>query len=345
MPFDPDAAAKPGSGIFGLPFTREESRLILIPIPFDATTSYGGGASGGPAAILNASAQVDLYDLQYGRVYEAGLFMEPIDETVLHLSLKARQAAKPVIEAGGAEPRIVRLRAPLMEINAACETVNRFVHERVSRVLREGKLPGLVGGDHSTPFGAIRACAEHVGADGIGILQIDAHMDLRDAFEGFQWSHASIMFNVLKHIPGVRRLVQVGIRDFGESEMTISKESGGRVVTHYDLDWSKRLMRGEHFEKLCQEAADALPRNVYISFDIDGLDPALCPHTGTPVAGGFSFNQMSVLLETLARSGRRVVGFDLNEVSPSDYPSDEWDANVGARALYKLCGPALFKGS
>lgn len=343
MPFDPDAAAKPGSGIFGLPFTREESRLVLVPVPFDATTSYGGGAAGGPGAILAASAQVDLFDLQFGRVYEPGIFMEPIDESIRESSRRARALAAPIIEQGGVEPGDPAHRRAIEQVNEAGEAVNRFVYERFSRILREGRIPGLVGGDHSTPFGAIRACAEHVGADsgGLGVLQIDAHMDLRDAFEGFAWSHASIMFNVLRHVPGVRRLVQVGIRDFGEGEQAIARASDGRVVTHFDLDWSRRLMRGEKFEALCEEAVGALPKNVYVSFDIDGLDPALCPRTGTPVPGGLSFHQVAVLLETLARSGRRLAGFDLNEVSPSGVEGDEWDANVGARALYKLCGTAL----
>ncbi|HVZ94988.1 MAG TPA: agmatinase family protein [Phycisphaerales bacterium] len=340
MPFDPDAAAKPGTGIFGLPTTREEARIILIPVPFDATTSYGGGASGGPEAVLAASAQVDLFDIQFGRVYEAGLFMEAIDESVASLSRKARAAAKPVIEIGGAEPGDAEHASVLTEVNRACDTVTAFVHERTDAVLREGKIPAIVGGDHSTPFGAIRACAEHVGKEGLGILQIDAHMDLRDAFEGFDSSHASIMFNVIKHIPGVKKLVQVGIRDFGEGERNISRDSGGRVITHYDFEWSRRMMQGERFESLCKEAIGALPHNVYVSFDIDGLDPALCPHTGTPVPGGFSFHQASLLLELLARSGRRIVGFDLNEVSPSGSDGDEWDANVGARLLYKLCGAA-----
>lgn len=342
MPFDPDAAAQPGTGIFGLPFTREESRIVLIPVPFDATTSYGGGAGGGPAAILRASAQVDLLDHQFGRVYEQGIFMEDIHEGIAWLSRRARDLATPIIDAGGADRANEADAHAVAEVNRAGERVNEFVDRQVRAVLAEKKIPGLVGGDHSTPFAAIRACAEH--ATGLGVLQIDAHMDLRHAFEGFEWSHASIMWNVLNKIPGVTKLVQVGIRDYGEGERRIMQESRGRVVTHFNYDWFLRLSRGERLESLCQEAIDALPKHVYVSFDIDGLDPSLCPRTGTPVAGGLSFNTASLLLKMLHESGRNVVGFDLNEVSANPEGDDEWDANVGARMLYKLCGAAGRRG-
>lgn len=340
MPFDPDAAAQPGTGIFGLPFARDESRIVLIPVPFDATTSYGGGASSGPQAILEASAQVDLYDHQFGRVYEQGIFMEDIHEGIHWLSRRARDHALPIIESGGADPDSPEHTRALAEVNRAGERVNEFVDRQVRAVLAEGKVPGLVGGDHSTPFAAIGACADRASSDGLGILQIDAHMDLREAFEGFTWSHASIMWNVLHRIPRVTRLVQVGIRDYGEGELNVMKSSRGRVVTHFDYDWFTRLSRGERLEDLCKEAIEPLPRNVFISFDIDGLEPFLCPRTGTPVAGGLTFNAASLLLKTLRDSGRTILGFDLNEVTPNPEGDDEWDANVGARVLYKLCGCA-----
>jgi agmatinase len=348
MAFDPDAAAQPGSGIFGLPFTRQEAGIVLIPVPFDATTSYGGGTSAGPQVILGASMQVDLMDHQFGRTYEAGIFMEPIPAKIKALSKKARALAKPIIERGGATRKDAKA---LASVNAACEQVAAHTHKMAAKVLTEGKIPGLVGGDHSTPLGFIRACAEHAaglrnaGRDpgGLGILQIDAHMDFRDAFEGFSYSHASIMHNVLTRVPQVTRLVQVGIRDYGEGERDFGISQGKRVKTYFDFDLAAALDDGAKWSKMCDEMITHLPQNVYVSFDIDGLDPSLCPHTGTPMVGGLSFNQACVLLERLARSGRRVVGFDLNEVSPGIKPNPnepDWDANVGARVLYKLCGVA-----
>jgi agmatinase len=213
--------------------------------------------------------------------------------------------------------------------------VNRFTFEHTKRVLAEGKVPGLVGGDHSTPFGAIRACAEHAG--GLGILHLDAHMDLRAAYEGFAWSHASIMHNVLTRVPQVTKLVQIGIRDFGESEMDFGIEQGNRYHACYDDQWAEQMAGESSFMDLVRPAVAMLPEKVYISFDIDALEPSLCPNTGTPVPGGLSFNQAALILETVKKMGKRVVGFDLVEVCPGEDGS-EWDANVGARVLYKLCG-------
>lgn len=334
MSFDPDAAGQPGSGIFGLPSTRAEARVVLMPVPFDATTSYGGGAAQGPEAILRASVQVDLYDLRLGRIYERGIFMEESDPRLREASAAARALAIPIIEKGGVGPGDEK---SLARIDAAGELVNNVTYERTASVLREGKVPGLVGGDHSTPFGAIRACAEHAGE--LGILHIDAHMDLRPAFEGFAWSHASILHNVLTRLPQVSGVVQIGIRDFGEGEMDFAVEQGRRVAVHYDQDWADAMARGESFADLVAGALRKLPESVYVTFDIDALDPSLCPHTGTPVPGGLSFAQAGHVIHALQQSGRRIVGFDLVEVCPGPDPQEpEWDANVGARVLYKLCG-------
>lgn len=332
---DPDAAAQPGSGIFGLSFTRDESRLVLLPVPFDATTSYAKGTADGPRAILDASAQVDLYDLRFGRVYERGIYLEEEKKRIRRMSEEAGRLAKPIIKAGGVgnDDDLIEAAA---EIDEICEQVNGFVHAQVAKILAEGRTPALLGGEHAVSFGAIEACTEVHGE--LGILQIDAHMDLRHAFEGFTWSHASIMHNVLTRLPRVKKLVQVGIRDFGEKEMQFAQSQGKRVVTHFDDHWAAQLGDGARFTDLARGAIDALPEKVYVSFDIDGLDPALCPHTGTPVPGGLSFNQAVQLLDALRISGRKVVAFDLVEVAPGG--KTDWDGNVGARLLYKLCGVA-----
>ena len=161
------------------------------------------------------------------------------------------------------------------------------------------------------------------------------------AGDGNQMRIGSIYgFDVLAELPGVARLVQVGIRDLGRAEHAAIAGSGGRVLTHFDLDWQRRRAGGEPMRVQLREVVEALPERVWVSFDIDGLDPALCPHTGTPVPGGLQFAEACLLLEELVASGRRIVGFDLDEVAPGP-DGDEWDANVGARLLYKLCGFAL----
>jgi len=338
MPFDPDAPAAPGSGIFGLPFTEAESRVVLIPVPWDATTSYRRGTIDGPAAILAASQQVDLLDRRFGRIYERGIHMLDESERIRALSEEVGELTRRFIDAGATAGSDSETSTLLGRVDAASEEVNEHVYARARSVLAAGKVPGVVGGEHSVPFGAIRACAEHHGS--IGLLHIDAHMDLRMAFEGFAWSHASIMFNVLSRVPGVVKLVQVGIRDMGERERDFAAAQGGRVEVHYDDLWAEELANGVPFATLARRAIEALPELVYVSFDIDGLDPSNCPYTGTPVPGGLSFNHAALLLAALRESGKRVVGFDLVEVAPGAADAPEWDANVGARLLYKLCGLA-----
>ncbi len=336
--FDPNAAAAPGSGIFGLSDTPDRARFVLVPVAFDATTSYRKGAARGPQAIAAASRQLDLYDLDLGRVYEDGIALlerSPEDEARLsEWNQRANQLAMPIIKAGGAGT--AEDRRALCEINDICAALNGQIEAEVSRLLDSGKVVGLVGGDHATPFGALAAHASRF--PGMGVLHIDAHADLREAFEGFTWSHASIMFNAMARLPGIARLVQVGIRDFCEAELEVIRQSAGRIEAHFDAALHRDLAKGASWDALCRRIVARLPQSVYVSLDIDGLDPALCPNTGTPVPGGLSFQQLQHLLDILVISGRRIVGFDLTEVAPAADGRDEWDANVGARVLYKLIG-------
>jgi agmatinase len=337
LEFDPSCASR-FPGIFGLPFTTEESHVVLIPVPWEATVSYGSGTANGPSAILAASRQVDLLDRDTGRPYERGIAMLEISPEVRAWSDEARRFALPVIEAGGAghDPVLQKAQAA---VNALGERMNAWVYGQTRHWLESGKLVGIVGGDHSTPFGAIRAVAER--HPGVGILHIDAHADLRDAYEGFTWSHASIMNNVVRQLSGVGSLVQVGIRDYCDAEDALIRDSGGRINTYFEADVRRAVHEGEHWGRIAGRMIADLPREVYVSFDIDGLDPALCPHTGTPVVGGLSFSEVTTLLRTLVQSGRRLVGFDLSEVAPDPEGRSEWDGSVGARVLYKEIGFAL----
>lgn len=336
--FDPNAAASPDSGIFGLSDTAERARFVLVPVAFDATTSYRKGASLGPQAIVAASRQIDLFDLDLGRVYEDGIALleraREDEARLIEWNRRAGQLADPIIQAGGA--KTAEEARSLAEIDDICSALNHRIEAEVGALLDKGKVVGLIGGDHATPFGAIAAHAARF--PGMGLLHIDAHADLREAFEGFTWSHASIMFNAMKRLPGISRLVQVAIRDFCEAEFELIQRSRGRIETHFDAALQRQLSRGVSWHELCERVICSLPQTVYLSLDIDGLDPSLCPHTGTPVPGGLSFQQLQDLLEVLVCSGRRIVGFDLTEVAPAANGEDEWDANVGARVLYKLIG-------
>jgi agmatinase len=337
MGFDPGAAAGPDSGIFGLTTSLDESRVVVVPVPFEATTSYGGGTANGPAALLAASRQVDLFDFATGRPYEAGIFMLDESPEIRRLDRKARKHAVKIIERGGRLDGDPELERRLEKVNSQCARVNDIVYDTVRALLDRGKLVATVGGDHAAPYGAIRAHSEAF--PGMGVLHVDAHCDLRPAYEGFVWSHASVMYNVLENLGGVAKLVQVGIRDFSEEEQAIARESG-RVAIYHDEALVAERFDGVPWNRLVERMVGELPQQVYVSFDVDGLDPALCPHTGTPVPGGLGWHEAVALVAGIHKSGRRIVGLDLNEVAPGG-EGDEWDANVGARLLYKMIGYAL----
>lgn len=334
MSFDPNAPAQPGSGIFGLPHAESEALVVLVPVPWEATTSYGGGASDGPKAILEASAQIDLFDLDVDRPYLAGIHMLPEAEEILAANGKGKALAEKIVEAGGAGTDR-ELQEALVRVNALSEHVNVWVEKEAARLLDAGKIVGIVGGDHSVPYGALKALAAR--RPSFGILHFDAHSDTRRAYEGFVHSHASIMFNVLEDIPQVKKVVQVGIRDLCEEEIAYCKSQGHRVRMFSDREIVNRRHAGEPFARTVEAIVKELPDEVWVSFDIDGLDPRFCPHTGTPVPGGLDTSEVVAILREVARAGRRIVGFDLNEVAPNAHDEhDQWDGNVGARMLYKL---------
>ncbi|MEZ4382185.1 MAG: agmatinase family protein [Nannocystaceae bacterium] len=340
---DPNIACDPDAGIFGLDTAPEAADLLLLAVPWDATTSYRPGTRAGPQAIVRASHQLDMYDRALEVTHLDGIAMAEAPPAIAELNREAREHAEVVIAAAGRET--AQTRPHIDAVNALSERLRAWVRGRVDAELDAGKIVGVVGGEHSVPLGLIEALAERNrnpgGLGGLGILHIDAHADLRRAYEGFEHSHASIMDNVLRRCPSVARLVQVGIRDFCDEEVQ-AIAADGRVVPFFDADLAERAFAGEPWARTIEAILEPLPEAVYVSFDIDGLRPDLCPNTGTPVPGGLGFNQAVALLRALGRSGRRIVGFDLCEVAPSRLdPADEWDGNVGARILYQLCGWTL----
>ncbi len=339
--FDPTTTISSDFGIFGIPLSEAECRLTLLPVPWEVTTSYGKGASNGPRIIREASEQIDLFDFETKTAYEAGYFMKPISEEILNKSKSNKEMAQKVIQLKTEQSTDTALITQLTEqVNKASAELTDWVYTETKKILNNGKLFGLVGGDHSTPLGAIKAiCEAHKVAEEseVGILHLDAHSDTRIAYQGFSQSHASIMYNVMNLSTPPKKLVQVGIRDFCEEEYDYVT-SHPRIKTFFDIGIKQRLLKGESWASVAADIIQELPQKVYISFDIDGLDPRFCPSTGTPVIGGLSADEVFFLFNLLAQTGRQIVGFDLNEVSSGDSDSAEWDGNVGARMLYKLCG-------
>lgn len=334
--FDPNGVGALGS-LFGLPYTVEEARVVVIPVPWEVTVSYTAGTARGPQAVLDASPQLDLFQYDIPAAWKMGLAMLPVSDEWLQKSDALREKAAAYIKALE-ENTLSEQGADVQKVpevvNKAAEEMITWVRETAQEQLKAGKLPFVLGGDHSTPLGLMQAIAAQKGD--FGILQIDAHADLRKAYEGFQYSHASIMYNALDMIPQVKKLVQVGIRDICEGEAEMA-ERLDRIDIFYDAELKKAAFEGISWKSKTQEIIKNLPDQVYISFDIDGLDPKLCPATGTPVPGGFDFEEAMYLMKAVVESGRTIVGGDLCEVGPGQ---DEWNGNVGARVLYRLANLA-----
>ena len=335
--FDPSQPGLADASIFGLPFSAEDSEIIIIPVPWEVTVSYGAGASEGPEAILDASFQVDLHHQEFPELWKLGIYLDQNEQTEKWAadSAKYKGLAQPIIEAlenGEVIESLPALQSDLDKINKVCKDLKDEVKERVLYWTKKGKKVALLGGDHSTPLGYYEALATQHSE--FGLLHLDAHMDLRIAYEGFKYSHASIMYNALQ-LPQITKIVQVGIRDFCQQEVETAFEQGNRVLVHTDMDLKAEAYAGKTWEQQCDAIITTLPQKVAISFDIDGMYPWYCPNTGTPVPGGFSFEQAAYLLSKLGESGKEIIGFDLVEVAPGD---DDWDGNVGARMLFHMCG-------
>lgn len=333
--FDPNGVGIANGNLFGFPYNEEESDIIIIPVPWDATASYGKGTSDGPEAILEASTQLDFYHPQLDDAYKTRVFLTEVSEEWKSINNElCKEAIRYIqfLEEGGQIENNPSYQTFLSSINNTQLALKENLKQRVMSLRNQGKIVAVLGGEHSTPLGLIEGLNE----EGLpfGILQIDAHADLRNAYEGFIQSHASIMFNALKNCRNLVNLTQVGIRDIAQSEVDIIKSSKGRINTYFDWQLKQEQFEGKTWQQQVDEIINQLPERVYISFDIDGLRPELCPNTGTPVPGGFALEEVNYLFFKLVDSGKEIIGFDLNEVAPGE--EGDWDANVGARALWNL---------
>jgi len=331
--FDPNDIGNINNNIFGLPTNEENAEIIFIPVPWDATVSYSAGTSKAPEAIFNASFQVDLFDPFKENAWETAYAMCPVSKEIKDKNDRLNFHSRDIISylgKGSAISESEEIQNSLNLVNSGCAELNLWVKDKSKEFVDKNKFVAVIGGEHSAPLGFLQTLSGKY--KNFGVLQIDAHADLRDSYEGFEFSHASIMHNALK-IPQIKKLVQLGIRDYCQDEFDTIKNSKGRIKTFFDRDIKNSFNEGKNWKYFCDKIIKELPDNVYISFDIDGLDPKLCPHTGTPVPGGLELDQVFYLFELMVKAKKKIIGFDLCEVSPGE---DEWDANVGARILYRL---------
>ncbi len=341
--FDPNIVSNPNNNIFGLPTSEDTARLIIVPVPWEVTVSYGSGTARAPEAIFKASLQIDLFDPEVPEGWKQGYYMRTIDRKLLMKSDYLRKEAELYIDyiSKGDEVSANQFMSKtLRDVNEGGIFLNTWVYDQTKVLLEKGKLVGVLGGDHSVSFGFMKAIGEKSGD--FGVLQIDAHCDLREAYETFNYSHASVMYNALNEIPQISKLIQVGVRDYGGDEWEYIKNSDYRVITYFDKEIKTRQFEGDSWKNIAEEIVSKLPQQVYISFDIDGLDRKLCPHTGTPVPGGFEAEEVFYIFRKVIESGRKIIGFDLCEVGISE---SDWNSNVGARVLFKLCNLLLASNS
>lgn len=331
--FDPNDVGISNGNIFGFPVSEEQANIVIIPVPWDATASYKKGTAYGPQAILEASTQLDFYHPSLNHAYNTKVFMTPISEEWVEINASLSKESLKYLEKleTVGQNAAQDYHSLIAQINDASIALTSNLKERCLGLLEQGKIPAILGGEHSVPLGLITALNEVY--DDFGILQIDAHADLRIAYESFQQSHASIMHNVLDACENLSKLVQIGIRDISNTEANRIEEDR-RIETYFDWKLKEDAYSGKTWSETCEELVKGLPQNIYISFDIDGLSPYLCPNTGTPVPGGLDFSQISFLFKTIVKHNKRIIGFDLNEVAPGT--EGDWDANVGARVLWEL---------
>ena len=337
--FNPNNTAKQNEGVFGLPYSLDESKVAIIPVPWDLTASYGKGTSKGPRAILNESPQIDLYDLDFKNSYNAGIHLIKENANIYELGKsldKDYLSLLSQIDQGLAESEAAK--KYIETINEASDQVNKYVYNTSKDLITNNKIPAVLGGEHSAPYGLIKALTEQHG-DNFSILHIDAHADLREAYQGITHSHASIMYNVLQ-LENSPNLMQVGIRDFCEDEFKIIEESS-KIHCLFDREIKENMYHQISWSNISEQILENLKDKVYISFDIDGLNPSLCPNTGTPVPGGLDFEQAQFLVKLVAEQ-KQIIGFDLCEVAPGSNNSTNIDAIIGTRILYFLSCAAIY---
>jgi agmatinase len=264
------------------PYAGADARIVIVPVPYDGTSTWHKGADQGPAAIIRASANLELYDIETdSQVYLDGIFTdEPVTED----------------------------RSP--------EAMVEAVRRRVQGHLANRKLAVVVGGEHSVSIGAVQAQADRY--PGLSVLQLDAHSDLRDEYEGSRFNHACVMTRIRELCP----IVQVGIRsmDIGEKPALVEDRVFFAERIHDNLDWIDR-------------AVARLTEQVYITIDLDVFDPSIMPSTGTPEPGGLMWYDVLALLRTVCRR-RTVVGFDVVEMCPVE---TNWAPEfLAAKLIYKI---------
>ena len=265
----------------------ENSRVVVLPVPYDSTTEWRSGARDGPRAILDASRYLELYDLELRReICQVGIHTLP-----------------------EMQPEMT-----------GPEQMTQRVYQVARELLAEDKMVLMLGGEHSLTLGVVQAYRERY--EDLSVLQLDAHADLRDSYQGTKFSHATVMRRVYELCP----IVPVGIRSLSQEEHKFIAKAGIKPIYAEDLTLSGDSIK---------QVISSLSNEVYVTIDVDVLDPSIMSAVGTPEPGGIGWYELLSLLREIAHS-KSIVGFDLVELCPSEGPLS--CAFLAAKLAYKLIG-------
>ncbi len=263
-------------------YNYQESEIVIVPVPYDETSTWMKGADKGPDAILNASVNLEFYDI----------------ETASEAHLKGIYTVPPILQ------------------KESPESLTEDVYYRILTLLSEKKFPVIIGGNHTVSIGSVKAFSEFY--YDLSVLQLDAHSDLRQEYEGSKLNHACAMARARESAP----IVQVGIRSMSAEELPFVERE--RMFYSHELYNDKNLYK---------KAIDKLSENVYITIDLDVFDPSLLPSTGTPEPGGPAYFELMHFLRDVIKN-RNVVGFDVVELCPSE--TNKAPDFIAAKIIYQL---------
>ncbi len=328
--FDPNAPGDLSNNIFGLPFDVNNAKVVIVPLPWDATVSNKSGACYGPGNIKEQSYQIDLFDPVAPGMWKNGIAMDEIPGKILKTNLECLDKVEKFVRTtDGVKSRNINVRKKIIgEVNSTYKNILFETEQKCKKYLEEGKYVVLLGGDHSTALSLLNAVSAK--NENFGILQLDAHADLRKSYEGFENSHASVMYNAL-NISQISKIVQVGVRDYCDEENETVVKNQQRIKMFTARDIYKLLFNNKSWNDICESIVDELPENVYISYDVDFLNPSECPTTGTPVPGGFSYEQSLYLVDKVVSAGKKIIGIDLVETGQGSL-----DGVISCRLLYRM---------
>lgn len=327
-----------GGYYFGDSTSPADADLVIVSAPWSVTSDYGRGATYTPDAVIDASAESNLYDVESGFSAEGRVATVEIDYNIQELSEHLGRDVERVVNRAFDAGALEYAKRKVKHINQGFAEMHSSVYKQTKHWVSKGKAVAVVGGDHSVSFGAIKAVAEHY--KDVGVLFIDAHADFACSKKGFPYSHRSVARNVIEEISSVSRLVEVGVRDIDKSELD-ALLANEKVELFLAEKVAGMRFEGESWGNICREMVEKLPQKVYVSLDIDALKIEFCTHTNTPVPGGMTFDEVVYLINCVVKSGRQIVGFDITEVVSN--LDDKMDAIVAVRLLTKMIVATLNK--